>query len=312
MEYRRFGKSDLKVSRIGLGSWQFGSPGWLFTDRNMMKKVVNQALDLGVIFIDTAEIYGDGVSEEVIGEVIKERGDRDDLVIATKVSGAHLQYRDVFKAAENSLKRLQIDVIDLYQIHWPSSYVPISETMKALDKLLKNGKIRYVGLSNFPVCSIKEAMESLKNGDIISNQIRYNIVQRDIEKEILPFMRKEGIVTIPYSPLAMGLLTGKYDESTEFPKEDLRSRHPLFKNKNNLKQVLTVVAVIREIAEKHNATVAQIALSWLLKMDDMFPIPGAKKPEHVEQNVRATEIKLSDDEWNKITQISDNLNLEYF
>jgi len=312
MEYKKLGKSDLKVSRVGLGTWQFGTAGWRFLDREMMKKVVNESLDNGVNFIDTAEVYGNGVSEEVIGEVIKERGDRDNLVIATKVSGAHLRYKDVLKAAEHSLKRLQIDVIDLYQVHWPSSYVPISETMKALDELLKEGKIRYVGLSNFPVCQTKEAMESLKNGEIISNQIRYNVVQRDIEKELLPFMRKHGIVTIAYSPLAMGLLTGKYDESTEFPPEDFRANHPLFKNKNNFRQVLRVVEVMREIAEAHNATVPQVAISWLLKMDDIFPIPGAKSPEHVKQNVESVNLKLSDDEWRKITEISNKLDLEYF
>ncbi|MFQ5885334.1 MAG: aldo/keto reductase [Thermoplasmata archaeon] len=306
----KLGKSDLKVSRIGLGTLQFG-PAWI-GDKEIMKKVINCALDNGINFIDTAERYGLGISESVIGETIKERGDRDDLVIATKVSIIHLRYKDVIKAAEASLKRLQTDVIDLYQIHAPSCYTPTSETMKAMDELLKEGKVRYVGLSNYPVCRTKEAINCLKNGDIISNQVEYSVLMRDIEHEILPFLREAGIATIAYSPLAMGILTGKYDETTEIPKEDPRLGDPLFKNKENLGSVQPVISIMREIAEAHEATVAQVALNWLMRFDDIFPIPGAKTPEHVESNVDTMKWKLSEEEWNRITEASDKLDLNFF
>lgn len=310
MEYMELGKSDLKVSRIGLGTLQFG-PAWI-GDKKIMKKVIDSALDNGINFIDTAERYGLGISESVIGEAIKERGDRDDLVIATKVSLIHLRYKDVIKAAEASLKRLETDVIDLYQIHAPTCYASASETMKAMDWLLKEGIVRYVGLSNYPVCLIREAINCLKNGDIISNQLEYSVLMRDIEAEILPFLREAGIATIAYSPLAMGILTGKYDETTGISKKDPRLGDPLFKNKENLGRVQPVIGIMREIADAHEATVAQVALNWLLRFDDVFPIPGAKIPEHVESNVEATKWKLSDEEWNRITEASDRLDLNFF
>ena len=312
MEYKKLGKSDLKVSRIGLGTWQFGSPGWLFTDKEAMKKVLNYALDNGINFIDTAEVYGNGISETVIGEVIKERGDREELVIATKVSPSHFRYNDVLKAAKKSLERLQIDVIDLYQLHWPNNYVPVSETIKAVERLIDEGLVRYVGLSNFPPCLTREAVNSLKKYEIISNQVRYNVIERDIEKEILPTMRELGIVIIAYSPLAMGLLSGKYDENTTFPKEDYRSNHPLFANKDNYRQVLEFVNLLREIGQKYNKTVPQVVINWLLKFDDVFPIPGAKSPEHVESNIGAVGWSLSDDDWARIKEASDKLNFSYF
>lgn len=310
MEYVELGKSDLKVSRIGLGTLQF-APAWI-GDKEVMKSVANSALDNGINFIDTAERYGLGISETIIGDTIKERGDRDDLVIATKVSLIHLRYKDVIKAAEESLKRLQTGVIDLFQIHAPSCYAPTSETMKAMDELLKKGKVRYVGLSNYPVCRTREAIDCLKNGDIISNQLEYSVQMRDIEHEILPFLREAGIVTIAYSPLAMGILTGKYDETTEIPREDPRIGDPLFKNSENLGHVQPVISMMRGIAEVHEATVAQVALNWLLRFDDVFPIPGAKSPEQVESNVNAAKWKLTEEEWNRITAASDKLDLNFF
>lgn len=309
MEYRRLGKSGLKVSRIGLGTLQFG-PSWI-GDKEIMRNVVNSALDNGINFIDTAERYGLGISETIVGETIKKRGDRDDLVIATKVAYIHLRYKEVIRAAEASLKRLQTDVIDLYQIHAPSCYVPTSETMRAFDKLIEEGKVRYVGLSNYPVCRTKEAINHLKNGEIVSNQLEYSVLMRDIESEIMPFLREIGIATIAWSPLAMGILSGKYDETTELPKEDPRIGDPLFKNVDNLGRAQEVIGVMREVAEAHDATIAQVALNWLLKFDDVFPIPGAKNPEHVESNVQALKWKLSDEEWKKITLASDRIDFDF-
>ncbi len=312
MEYRKLGKSDLKVSRIGLGTWQFGTKGWRFEDKEEMKKVLNSALDQGINFIDTAEVYGGGVSETVIGEVIKERGDRDDLVIATKVAPRHFRYKDVLRAANKSLERLGIKTIDLYQLHWPNEYVPLQETMRAMEELVNSGKVRYIGLSNFPPCLTKEAVLHLKNNDVISNQVKYNILERDVEKEILPAMRELGIVIIAYSPLAMGLLTGKYDEKTVFPEEDYRSNHPLFAIKENFNQVINIVETLKEMAGKYGKSVPQIAINWLLKFDDVFPIPGAKSPKHVESNIGSVGWSLSDEDWMKIKEASDALEFTYF
>jgi aryl-alcohol dehydrogenase-like predicted oxidoreductase len=312
LRYRKFGKSDLKVSEVGLGALQFGTQGYGISDKEEMKKILNRSLELGVNFIDTAEGYGNGTSERIIGEVLKERGDRDDLILATKVRPGHLEYKNVIKAAEASLKRLQTNVIDLYQVHHPNCYVPVSETMRAMGKLLKDGKIRYVGVSNFPVCLTKESIATLEKGEIISNQLQYNILSRDIEKEIIPHLREEGVVTIAYSPLSGGLLTGKYDENFEFPNDDLRSQWTLLSNKNNRAKMKPIMQTMKEIAEKHETAIPQVAINWLLKMDDVFPIPGAKSVDQAESNAKASEWKMSDDEWRRITTASDKLELDEF
>ncbi len=310
MEYAFLGKSDLKVSRIGFGAMQF-RPAWI-KKKEVMVDILNYALDNGVNFIDTAEVYGKNMSESVIGEVLKDRGDRDDFVIATKVHPINLDCQNVLKAADASLKRLQTDVIDLYQVHHHNPYAPASETMKALDELLKIGKVRYVGVSNYSVSLTIEAMECLENGEIIANQLEYNILERSIESEILPFLREKGVVTIAFSPLAMGILSGKYDETSDLSEEDYRRHSPLFANKNNLKETQMVISVMREIGAEHDATPAEVAINWLLKSDDVFPIFGAKNPEQVKSNIHASKWKLSEEEWRRIAATSDELNLDLF
>jgi aryl-alcohol dehydrogenase-like predicted oxidoreductase len=309
MEYRNLGDSDLKVSRIGLGAMQFG-PMWI-KEKEVMMDILNHALDNGINFIDTAEVYGRYMSETVVGEGLKERGDRDDLIIATKVHPFNLRYDDVIKAAEGSLKRLQTDVIDLYQVHHHNAYVPASGTTKALDQLLKEGRVRYVGVSNFSVSLMEEAMGLLKNGEIISNQMEYNLLMRDIETEILPFQREHGIATIAYSPLAMGILSGKYDEKTELDEKDYRRNDPLFMNKVNLSEAQKLIGVTKEIGASHQAPPAEVALNWLLKSDDVFPIFGSKNVEQAKSNINASKWNLSEDEWKSITTASDELNLDF-
>jgi aryl-alcohol dehydrogenase-like predicted oxidoreductase len=252
-----------------------------------------------------------GLRPVLVGEGLKERGDRDDLIIATKVHPFNLRYDDVIKAAEGSLKRLQTDVIDLYQVHHHNAYVPASGTMKALDKLLKEGKVRYVGVSNFSVSLIEEAMDLLKNGEIISNQMEYNLLMREIETEILPFQRENGIATIAYSPLAMGILSGKYDERTELDEKDFRRNDPLFMNKENLGEAQKLISVMKEIGTTHDATSAEVALNWLLRSEDVFPIFGSKNVEQARSNISASKWSLSEDERNRITTASDDLNLDY-
>ncbi len=310
MDYAFLGKSDLKVSRIGLGAMQFG-PAWI-KEKDVMVDILNYALDNGVNFIDTAEVYGKNMSESVIGEVLRDRGDRDDFVIATKVHPINLDYQNVLKAADASLKRLQTNVIDLYQVHHHNPYPPASETMKALDELLKSEKVRYVGVSNYSVSLTIEAMECLETGEIIANQLEYNILERSIESEILPFLRKKGIATIAFSPLAMGILSGKYDETSELSEEDYRRHSPLFSNKGNLKEAQKVINVMREIGAEHGAKPAEVAINWLLKSDDVFPVFGAKNPEQVKSNISASKWKLSEEEWGRISEASDKLNLDLY
>ncbi|MCI4438955.1 aldo/keto reductase, partial [archaeon] len=185
MEYVNLGKSGIKVSIIGLGAWQASGKTWGadVEDENIVK-AIRRAYELGINFIDTAEAYGNGHSEEVVGKAIKEIG-RENLVIATKVHGAHLRYNELLKAAEHSLKRLGIKEIDLYQVHWPDPWeqIPLKHTMRAMEQLYKEGKIRAIGVSNFAVRDLEEARKHLSVTDIVSNQVRYNMLQREIEEE---------------------------------------------------------------------------------------------------------------------------------
>ena len=312
MDYRHLGKSDLRVSAIGLGSWQYGSEGWGFgvdfQERDAVK-TVERALELGINFIDTAEVYGSGRSEEIVGKTL--RGRREELVIATKVSRRHLRYQDVLAAAEGSLKRLGIQEIDLYQIHWPNQYVPLKETMRALEELVEAGKVRYLGLSNFPVSLMQEAASHLNKAELVSNQVKYNLLQRDVEAEVLPYCRRQGMSVIAYSPIAKGLLTGKYSK-TNVPEDMVRGRDPLFSNPENLEACLGVVDVLRAIASSRGKTVVQVALNWITRDLGVVAIVGAKRPGQIEENVGAVGWELSDEELERIDQAVSGLQLSYF
>ena len=305
IEYAFIGKSDLRVSRLGLGTHQFGA-SWGVADKEKVKEIVNKALDLGINFIDTAETYNDGIAEKYIGEILKQRGDRDEIVIATKVSSEHLRYREVIKAANKSLERLQTSYIDLYQIHWPDPYVPVKETIKALDRLVDKGKIRYIGLSNFPPCLVKEAIQASKH-EIISNQVLYNLLERDIEKEILPKMRKLKISIIAYSPLAMGFLTPKYYENVNISEDDPRQFIPWIRNQENFEYIKTLISAIQAMADKYSKTPAQIVLNWLLYQEGIFPIFGVTKIEQLIENIGAMGWRLSNEDWLYLKRVSDSV-----
>ena len=312
MDTIKLGKSDLKVSRIGLGGLQLGNKGIGVEDKSQAKRVVNAALDAGINFLDTAESYADGMSEKIIGEVLKERGDREDVVIATKVHPLHLGFDEVLKACHASLRRLQTDRIDLYQVHAPSPAVPISETMIALRTLLDDGLVRYVGVSNFQVSMTEVAVNSLERHEVISNQMEYNLLSRDIEKALLRHAEWRKMAIIAYSPLASGLLTGKYKPGVKFPEEDRRAREPLFHNPENLETVQCLIGLMGEIGKKHGATVPEVAINWLLRHDSVLPIPGARSPENVLENARAATWKLSQGEWDSLSKASSELRLNKF
>ncbi len=307
-----FGKSSLKVSRIGLGTLAFGHKTKGIQNKEEIYDCLNYAFDNGINLIDTAEEYSGGLTEKYIGEVVKDRGDREDLVIVTKVSPIHLSYKNVIKAANKSLERLQTEYIDLFLVHWPWPYSPISETMKAMDQLLAEEKIRYVGVSNFRNVLLQEAIDNLQNGEIIVNELEYNLINRIIEKEMLPYLRKQEIPVFAYSPLLSGFLTANYDENSIFPENDFRNYDPLFRNKENFSKSKELFELMRAIAEKHDVSPAEVTINWLLKDNDIIPIPGAKKKNHIESNIHATKWELTKRELDKLTKITDDIDLNWF
>ncbi|NHJ05242.1 MAG: aldo/keto reductase [Candidatus Heimdallarchaeota archaeon] len=312
LEKINLGRSELKVSRVGLGTLAFGHKSKGIQDKQQIFDCLNYALDNGINLIDTAEEYSGGLTERLIGEVLKERGDREEVVIVTKVSPMHLSYNNVLKAAKHSLERLQTNYIDIFMVHWPWPYNPILETMKAMDKLLEEGKIHYVGISNFKNYETQEAINSLENGKIIVNEMEYNLVNRFVEKEIVPFIREKGIALLAYSPLLSSFLTAKYDEYSTFSENDFRNYDPYFKNKENFKHARELFQLMKDIAENHEVTPAQVAMNWLLKDEDIIPIPGAKKISHIESNIESTKWKLTKEEYSQLTKITDELELNTF
>ena len=295
MDYRELGRSGIKVSVIGLGTWQWGSREWgwnqLYSERDV-QAAFQKGLELGINFIDTAEIYGHGRSEEILGRAIHDF--RDQVVIATKVWPWNLSYGKVLRSAEKSLSRLQADIIDLYQIHWPSQLVPIRSTMKAMKKLTETGKVRCVGVSNFNAKQMKAAQDALVPIELASNQVKYNLLDRGIERELHPAALASHVTIIAYSPLAKGLLTGKYTAGSS-PNSFVQRASPRF-SKRNLARFDQVHRVLRHIGDAHGKTIAQVALNWLISKENVVAIPGAKRPVDVEDSAGATGWQLTRDE----------------
>ncbi|MEM1663014.1 MAG: aldo/keto reductase [Pyrobaculum sp.] len=304
MEIIKLGRSDMKVSRIGLGVWQFSGDAWGQISYEQAKTIVQKAFELGVNFFDTAAVYGRGRSEEFLGRSIKELKIRDSVYIATKVHGDWLRRIDIFNAVENQRRRLGVDAIDLYQIHWPACWhnTPICETMKTLEELIKRGLVRYIGVSNFPTPLLEYARSCLSKVDIITSQNRYNLIEREADKELLPYLKREGIVLIAWSPLAKGALSGKYTIENLPTFDDVRKNDPLF-TPTNLSLISPLIQVLRQLSTKYNKTPAQIVLNWLIKDPWIYPIPGAKTIEQIIENVGAVGWSLSDDDWRTLDRL---------
>ncbi len=295
MEYVRLGRSDLKVSVFGLGTWQIGSGSWGWGkdfEKTDVVEALNYGLDAGVNFIDTAEAYGGGRSEEVVGEVLK--GRREEVVLATKVFPTHLTYNGVLKACNRSLRRLQVPTIDLYQIHFPNPIIPLRQTMKAMETLARQEKIRFVGVSNFGTGRTKKALHALESAQLVSNQVRYNLLQRGAEKSLLPLIREGKLTLIAFSPLAQGLLSARYSAETA-PKSGIRAINPLF-SPINMKRVEPLLETLREIGARRGKTVSQVALNWLMREARIVPIPGVKRRSYVEEDLGAVGWRLSEEE----------------
>ncbi len=305
MEYTFLGPTNEKISRVGLGTWQF-SDTWGVKSYETAKAILEEAHRQGINLVDTAIVYGNGLSEEYIGRALKELGLRDEFFIASKVPGQFLAWGDVFKAVEGSLRRLQVDAIDLMQVHWPPVWhnVPTCEYMRALERLVALGKIRYIGLSNFPPVLAWEAQECLAREEIVSLQVRYNLLERDTEKELLPYAEEYNMTLLAWSPLAKGALTGKY-KPDNLPKfEDVRKTDPIF-HPENFARVYEVVKLLEEIAGKYGKTPAQVALNWLVTASPaVVPIPGAKRPEHVADNAGSVGWRLSYEDWARLEEAS--------
>jgi aryl-alcohol dehydrogenase-like predicted oxidoreductase len=304
MRTRRLGRTDLRLATIGLGTWAIGGGGWDFAwgpqDDGESIAAIRRALDLGINWIDTAPVYGLGHSEEVVGRAIE--GRRNEVVIATKCgrvwdrgdTGAHARIKadSIRREVEASLRRLQVEVIDLYQIHWPEPEQDIEEAWAAIADLVNQGKVRYGGVSNFSVAQLKRIQPI---HPVASVQPPYNMLRRGIEDELLPYCAQNGIGVVVYSPLAAGLLTGKFDRqrAADLPEDDWR-RNSVDHQEPRLTANLALVEKLQRIAGRQGRSPSQLAIAWALRRPEVTAaIVGARRPEQIEETVKAADWTLS-------------------
>jgi myo-inositol catabolism protein IolS len=302
MEKRRLGTSDVQITPILMGTWQAGKKMWVGIEDADSIKAIKAAFEAGITTFDTAEVYGDGHSEQIVAEALSDVRDR--VEYATKVFANHLKYDLVIEACDRSLKNLKTDYIDLYQIHWPSGSfksenVPIDETMKALNDLKEQGKIRAIGVSNFSGVQLEEAA---KYGRIDSLQPPYSLFWRQVEKDAMPYCIENNISIIAYSPLAQGLLTGKFAADHKFDPQDNRAKNKLFQGEN-YQRAQQALDKLRPIADRHNCTLAQLALFWLIAQPQANAIAGARNSSQAIANAKSVDVKLSKDELQEIDAI---------
>ncbi|RKG59786.1 aldo/keto reductase [Corallococcus sp. AB011P] len=310
MKYANLGHTGLRVSRICLGCMSYGTPKWRpwVLDEEAAQPFFRRAVELGVTFFDTANMYSDGVSEEVTGRALRKYAKLDEVVLATKVyfptgSGQNergLSRKAITQACEASLKRLGVETIDLYQIHRMDPNTPIEETLAALDQLVRQGKVRYLGASSAYAWQFMRALSaSERNGwaRFVSMQNHYNLVYREEEREMLPLCEAEGVGVIPWSPLARGLLAGSrksLDDKEATTRAGSDTLSPILYNQPG---DWDVVEAVKQVAEARKAPPAQVALAWLLSKPVVTaPIIGATKPEHLEDAVKAVSLKLAPEE----------------
>jgi diketogulonate reductase-like aldo/keto reductase len=276
VEFKELGKSGHKIPVLGLGTWGIGggfSPSASGDDESL--RALQLGLELDMRFIDTAEMYGHGHSEEIVAKAVKSQ--RDNVFIASKVSREHLHYDDVIRSCESSLKRLETDHVDLYQVHWPNDNIPIAETIKAMEHLAAEGKIHHIGVSNFSVQQTKEAQNALSKVSLASNQVEYSLLDRSIEADLLSYAEKEHITIIAYTPVAKGQIAkGGRDERWH---------------------------VLDEICSNHRKTRTQVALNWLLAKKPVVAIPKAVSLKHVQENAGAVEWQMSRKEHDRLNEV---------
>jgi diketogulonate reductase-like aldo/keto reductase len=264
MELKPLGNSGVMIPEIGLGVWKYRGG----------VEPLRRGIELGAFLIDTAEMYR---TEDVVGQAVK--GIREQVFIASKVSGGHLQYDDVLRAAESSLRELQTDRIDLYQVHWPNARVPIKETMQAMETLVARGLVKYIGVSNFSVGQLRAAQAALSKYPIVSNQVLYNLNSREIEYDLLPYCQQQNVTIIAYTPLDDGRLATK-------------SR---FRRSQGMK-------VMEEVAAQVRKTLAQVALNWCTSHPNVIAIPKSDSVARTEENCGASDWRLSPDQMQRLDE----------
>lgn len=294
--------SGVTVPAVGLGTWQFGSRDWAYGTQyaeEVAPAIVDRSIALGVTFFDTAEIYAMGRSERILGSALA--GRRDQVWIATKLLPILPLGPVIARRVRGSAERLGVDVIDLYQVHWPNPVVPLSRTMPALGALQAQGRIRHIGVSNFSGAQWRDA-EAALGGPVLSNQVRYSLVTRRAEQSVLPYAREQDRLVIAYSPLAQGLLSGRYRKGSV--PGGVRRNNPLFLE-DNLERAEPLLSALSAIAASHGASSAQVALAWLLRRPNVMVIPGASSVAQAERNAEAADLELTDDQDAELTALSD-------
>lgn len=267
MEFRELGKTHESVPVVGMGTWKMGTGSQ--EELTNQLHALRRGLDLGMTLIDTAEIYGNGKAEELVANAIK--GKRESIFVATKVWSEHLHYDDVIRACRGSLERLGTAYVDLYQVHWPNPQVPVRETMRAMERLVAQGKTRYIGVSNFNVKQLQDAQDSLAKVELASNQVEYSLLSRSAEREVIPYCEKQKITVIAYSPLARGRIPG--------------SKIPAI------------------LLKRYSMTAAQIMLNWVTANKQVIAIPKASRVDHVEENAKSVQIRLESDDFSLLSRL---------
>lgn len=319
MEYRSLGRTGVMVSSLCLGCMNFGGK----TPESESMDIIDKALDDGINFLDTANVYSRGESEKVVGKALQRNGKRDQIVLATKVHGrmsdsdilmSGNNRRHIIQQCEASLQRLQTDYIDLYQIHRPSNNVPIDETLRALDDLIQSGKVRYIGTSTFPSWRVLEALwvsKELGLNRFVTEQPPYHLLDRSIERELIPMAQTYGLAILPWSPLARGFLTGKYKRGEDIPGDtrlanDMQGPFKKRTGQHFSDRAYDLLDVIIQMAEEKDCTPSQIALAWCVsKVGVTSVIIGPRTMEQFIDNVGAIEVELTDGDHNKIDEVAE-------
>ncbi len=302
MKCLELGSSGIRISRVVMGTWQTGKAMWVGIDDDESTRAIRAAFEAGITTFDTAEYYGHGHSERVLGEALADV--RDQVVYATKVFPNHLKYKQVVNACHKSLKNLKTDVIDLYQIHWPagsfgSKKVPVEETMRALTDLKDQGKIRSIGVSNFSRAQMEEAVQY---GPVDSLQPPYSLFWRQAEKDAIPYCVENGITVLAYSSMAQGILTGKFGPDHKFEKGDHRVDHRLFQPEHYAR-VQKALDGLRPIAERKGITLGQLALAWLTAQPNTCAIAGARSADQIRESAGADDVSLSAEDLKEVEAI---------
>ncbi|MFP3936789.1 MAG: aldo/keto reductase [Phycisphaerae bacterium] len=314
MEYRNLGRTGVKVSPLCLGCMMFGRK----TDQTQSAGIIDRAIDAGVNFLDTANVYGRGASEEATGKALKANGKRDQVVLATKVHGrmdnddpnaSGNSRRHIIQQCEASLKRLQTDWIDLYQIHRPQSDIPIDETLRALDDLITSGKVRYIGTSTFGAWQVVESLwvsQRLGLNRFVTEQPPYNLLDRRIERELVPMAETWGIGLIPWSPLAGGFLTGKYRRGQDRPGDSRLAGRDDKRTERMLSDAgFDVIERVEEIAGEKDCTPSQLSLAWCMNQPGITSaIIGPRTMEQLEDNLGAVEVEVTDEDRQRLDEVA--------